>query len=235
MRKPPPLRIIIATIALLTLLCLPLPALRAAALNEACMTPDAQALLDLTNQARAAAGVAPLKASCRLVRSAQTHTSAMAQAGQLLHQLPGELPECATGANNDRYDAIGYPWMACGENIAAGPSSFSTPQAVHNAWMTSSGHRDNILRPEFKEMGAAHVVSASGTHFWTEDFGASTEPACAMTGDLNSNGAIDASDLQAEAAHWRASGGSAYDLNRDGRVDVGDVLWLSARLTQACP
>ncbi|MFN8485505.1 MAG: CAP domain-containing protein [Anaerolineae bacterium] len=235
LRKSPPLRTIIAAAVLLTLFAVPPTSPQAAPLNEACMTPDAQALLDLTNGARAAAGVAPLKASCRLVHAAQTHTTAMVQAGQLLHQLPGELPQCALGANNDRYDGIGYPWVTCGENIASGPASFSTPQAVHTAWMTSSGHRDNILRPEFKEMGAAHVVSATGTHFWTEDFGATTEPACAMSGDINGNGVLDASDLKTEAAQWRAPGGSAYDLNRDGRVDVGDVLWLSARLTQACP
>ncbi|MFN8474423.1 MAG: CAP domain-containing protein [Anaerolineae bacterium] len=235
LRKRPLFRSVIAAAVLLTLLGIPPTSPEAAPLNEACMTPDAQTLLDLTNQARAAAGVAPLKASCRLIRSAQTHTSAMAQAGQLMHQLPSELPQCAVGPNNDRYDAIGYLWLSCGENIASGSSSFNTPQAVHDAWMTSSGHRDNILRPEFKEMGAAHAVDGRGTNYWTEDFGASTEPACSMTGDLNGNGAVDASDIQAEAGHWRAAGGSTYDLNRDGRVDVGDVLWLSSRLNQACP
>lgn len=235
LRKLPPLRTLIAATVLLTLVYVPTSTPQAAQLNEACMTPDALALLDLTNQARAAAGVAPLKASCRLIHAAQAHTSAMAQAGQMLHQVPGELVQCAVGPNNDRYDAIGYPWITCGENIAAGPSSFSTPQAVHNAWMASSGHRENILRPEFKEFGAAHVVDSKGTNYWTEDFGATTEPACNLSGDANGNGVWDSSDVRTEASQWHTPGGSGADLNHDGRVDVGDVLWVSSHLNQACP
>ncbi len=235
LRKRPPLRTIIAATVLLTLFAAPTATPQAAPLNEVCMTPDVQALLDLANQARAAAGVAPLKASCRLIHSAQAHTSAMAQQNLLLHQLPGEPVQCAAGANNDRYDAVGYPWVTCGENIASGPASFGTPQAVHNAWMASSGHRENILRPEFKEFGAAHVVDAKGTNFWTEDFGATSAPACNLSGDANGNGVWDSGDVRAEAGQWRAAGGSAYDLNRDGRVDVGDVLWVSSHLNQTCP
>jgi len=49
------------------------------------------------------------------------------------------------------------------ENIAAG---YRTPQAVHNGWMTSDGHRGNILLPDVTEMG----LGRDG-NYWTQVFG----------------------------------------------------------------
>jgi len=41
-------------------------------------------------------------------------------------------------------------YNVCGENIAKG---FSDARSVVNAWMNSSGHRANILNPNYKFMG----------------------------------------------------------------------------------
>ena len=66
---------------------------------------------------------------------------------------------------------------AGGENIAAGQSS---PQAVMSAWMSSSGHRANILSTVFRDVGVGYVYEPDDTypagyygykHYWTQNFG----------------------------------------------------------------
>jgi uncharacterized protein YkwD len=59
-------------------------------------------------------------------------------------------------------------WNYIGENIAAG---YSSPAAVMTGWMNSSGHRENILRPGFWEIGIGYYNGGSYGHYWTQDFG----------------------------------------------------------------
>ena len=82
-----------------------------------------------------------------------------------------------TGSDNslleDRLDSFGYFWLVAGENIAAG---YSTPSAVVTAWMNSTaGHRENILDPEYTEIGVGYVYNPNDTtrqyHYWTLDLG----------------------------------------------------------------
>lgn len=47
----------------------------------------------------------------------------------------------------------GYKIMLYGENLAMG--DFKNSEAVVNGWMDSSGHRENILRTSFQEIGVA--------------------------------------------------------------------------------
>ena len=53
-----------------------------------------------------------------------------------------------------------------GENIAYGQSS---PEAVMNAWMNSSGHRANILNADFDKIGVG-VVRSGGRLYWVQLF-----------------------------------------------------------------
>ena len=50
-------------------------------------------------------------------------------------------------------------WML-GENIAWGSGSLGTPRAIVAAWMRSPGHKANILRARFDEIGIAIVGGA---------------------------------------------------------------------------
>jgi uncharacterized protein YkwD len=63
----------------------------------------------------------------------------------------------------DRFDAVGYKWMAIAENIAFGQKN---EYDVVNAWFKSKGHCENLMNPVYKEMGAAKVGI-----YWTQDFG----------------------------------------------------------------
>lgn len=135
--------------------------------------PDSEAtlqqqVLDLTNQHRAAAGVAPLVMDARLTAAAQKFAELMVTEGFFGHTSPD-------GSNaGDRILAEGYVWRTWGENIAYG---YTTPEAVMSAWMNSSGHRANILNFKFKDLGVGVYLKpspngGSGTLYWVQNFGA---------------------------------------------------------------
>lgn len=91
--------------------------------------------------------------------------------------------ECLITYNHTRPDGTkfssalteaGIKWNHSGENIAAGQI---TPQEVVNAWMESSGHRANILNPDFEYLGVGLYFdydNQSSTpeydYFWTQNF-----------------------------------------------------------------
>ena len=65
----------------------------------------------------------------------------------------------------------GYtPYRALGENIAAG---YSTAASVMNAWMSSTGHCNNIMSSSFREIGVGYAYNslADYDYYWTQDFG----------------------------------------------------------------
>ena len=62
-----------------------------------------------------------------------------------------------------------------GENLAWGTGSYGTPRGALDAWMDSPGHRANILKRSFRDMGVGVVLGvpvsdAAGTTY-TVDFG----------------------------------------------------------------
>lgn len=131
--------------------------------------PDfAQHVVDLTNEERLEAGCAPLNVSLQLVTAAQGHSEDMASNDFFSHTgSDGSLPW-------DRMEAAGYEWREAGENIAAG---YSTPESVVAGWMASDGHRANILRCSYQDIGVGYVYLEDDTgavnyhHYWTQVFG----------------------------------------------------------------
>jgi len=121
----------------------------------------AQALLALTNQARAAAGLAPLTWSAGIATMAQNWSQSMA----------GDATVCAIPplAHNPSYkDQTPGSWTTVGENVGCAEPASAT--VIFNAWMGSDGHRTNLLRPEFTHIGIGWAVTANGIAFATQDF-----------------------------------------------------------------
>ncbi|MFI0983082.1 sigma-70 family RNA polymerase sigma factor [Streptomyces sp. NPDC021093] len=122
----------------------------------------AQEVLNILNSERAKAGCSPLSSNGLLRTAAQRHSEDMVARGFFDHTNPdGDGP-------GERVTAAGYKWSTYGENIAYGQS---TPAAVMETWMNSSGHRANILNCSFKEVGIG-IKDASGGIRWTQVFGA---------------------------------------------------------------
>jgi uncharacterized protein YkwD len=125
-------------------------------------------VLELTNVERQKAGLAPLALNPQLNDAAQRYSQVLA-VGSCFEHTCGAVPNFV-----DRVGQAGYTgYKALGENIAAG---FPTPEAVVAGWMSSSGHRANILSPRFREIGIG-LVNGEGKYgaYWTQEFGARPE------------------------------------------------------------
>ena len=59
----------------------------------------------------------------------------------------------------ERVERAGYHYQTTGENVAQGQK---TCEEVIRAWMNSPHHKENILKPEFTEIGAACYVTEAG-------------------------------------------------------------------------
>lgn len=117
-------------------------------------------LLDLANQARAEAGLAPLQGDEGLTRAARKHSALMAAQKRLSHDFPGEpaLPQRLTATTALRLGAKG-------ENIDSAQSAAE----AHRRFMNSPHHRENLLDPEYNVAGFA-VVRDGNMIYVTEDF-----------------------------------------------------------------
>lgn len=101
-------------------------------------------IIAVTNTARTLNGLAPLATSTLLTHSAQTKANTMLAQGYFAHTNP-------EGAHFwTLIRAVGYTYTLAGENLAIG---FSSDDEIIKAWLNSPAHRDNILNPEYKEIG----------------------------------------------------------------------------------
>ncbi len=123
------------------------------------MQPEAEQLLALVNQARAAAGVGPLKWDGALAIAARKHCLRMVVEGPIAHRYGGELDL------SERASQAGAHFDLIEENIAVGP----TPSAIHDEWMNSPGHRTNMLNPQVDRVGIA-LVANRGVLYATADY-----------------------------------------------------------------
>jgi len=113
---------------------------------------DAARLHELHNQARAEAGVGPLQRNGCLDAVAQAWAEHLAASGGLAHQDLGAVLDCGGGA--------------AGENVASNYSA----DAAQASWMSSGGHRTNILNGTYTQAGFGVAVAGDGTRYFVVDF-----------------------------------------------------------------
>jgi uncharacterized protein YkwD len=121
-----------------------------------------RATLCLLNVERKRFRLPTLRLSDRLDNSAQSWTNTMVHDHSFSH-----------GSDfGSRISATGFDWSQIGENIADG---YRTPAGAVTAWMRSTGHCQNILSPEFREVGAGFddgtAVGSYQHGTWTLDLG----------------------------------------------------------------
>lgn len=119
----------------------------------------AQQVLALVNEERRKVGVAPLTLSAELQSAAAIRAEEITQ--KFSHTRP-DGTNFQTILPNSRY-------YIAGENIAAGNS---TAAKVVQQWMNSPGHRANILRSEYTELGVGYVYKENSEymHYWVQIF-----------------------------------------------------------------
>jgi uncharacterized protein YkwD len=131
-----------------------------------------KAILDLTNKERAKKKLAPLKPNAVLCRVARAHSANMAKQNQMNHVLDGKNPA-------ERTLEAGYDYKHVGENLGESVGDPPPPAAVVRGWMNSQHHRDNILKPEFTEIGLGIARSGRGNVYFTQLFGTPKKKATA--------------------------------------------------------
>jgi hypothetical protein len=108
------------------------------------ITPDE--LLTLTNQDRAANGIAPLTMNAKLNNSAAMKAANMFAESYWAHVSRSCLQPWYW------FTKAGYDYAYAGENLAQG---FDDSAGVNTGWMNSPGHRANILNPHYTDVGFA--------------------------------------------------------------------------------
>jgi len=137
----------------------------AIAQSDQYLQTESQQLVALANRARAQAGVPPVKWDPALAQAALKHTRRMvSEGGAIQHDYPGELEL------SERAGLSGAHFNLIEENIAVGPTS----SEIHDAWMHSKLHRENMLNPEVNRIGIA-VVARRGVLYATADFSRAVE------------------------------------------------------------
>jgi uncharacterized protein YkwD len=132
------------------------------------------AVLCLHNRIRAQHGLPLLRENKRLRKAALGHSRDMVKDGFFEHTAPEGVTMV------DRILRAGYvredEGWALGENLAWGTGSLGTPRGAVDAWMDSPGHRANILKRAYRELGVGVVlgvpVSDAAGATYTVDFGA---------------------------------------------------------------
>ena len=134
----------------------------------------AQRVLALVNEARAKqrrCGRKKMSAAPALALSTMlTKAAAVQAADQAANNFMGHRGSDGSEVGV-RVTRTGYRWSSVGENVAAGQPDADT---VVKAWLDSPGHCENIMGPQFREMGVAFVAAPKSElrMLWAQVFAA---------------------------------------------------------------
>jgi uncharacterized protein YkwD len=132
------------------------------------------AVICLHNEVRAKNGLSSLRGNSRLRRAAEAHAADMVSNRFFDHTTP----RGATMVDRilrARYVRANQGWVL-GENLEWGTGRLATPRGAIEAWMDSPGHRANLLKRGYRDIGVGIVLGVpsaiEGGATYTVDFGA---------------------------------------------------------------
>ena len=114
--------------------------------------------LSYINSQRKAAGLRPVRSNPRLQAAAESHSRWMARNATMSHRGAGGTDMLG------RMRAAGYRACGANENVAYGQR---TAERVVRGWISSPGHRRNILARGMQHGAVAAVRDGRGTIWWT--------------------------------------------------------------------
>ncbi len=124
-------------------------------------------IINYTNQERVKEGLEQLMESGTLNKVADLKAQDMLGNNYFAHTSP-------TGVNPWYwFEKVGYEYRFAGENLGM---DFKTAIAVHEAWMRSESHKENILSNKYKEIGVAvktGIINNKETQIAVQVFGSS--------------------------------------------------------------
>lgn len=122
---------------------------------------ESEAIINLVNKERNAAGLSFLIENSKLSEAAQAKAEDMMKNGYFSHTSP------VYGSPFEMMKTFGISYKTAGENIAKGQK---TPAAVMDGWMNSSGHRANILNASYEQIGVGFCRDSNGVTYWVQMF-----------------------------------------------------------------
>jgi uncharacterized protein YkwD len=162
----PTARLPFAAFVLALGLALVLPVTAFAWGSNAFSSSSEQQLFQLTNQARAAAGLKSLHWDSTLASLARARAKDMIVRNYFSHQIPPDGHTVFDVMSND-----GYCFKLAGENI--GWNNYPDDQAtteIQTMFMNSPDHRQNILGPAWDVVGIGAYKGADGKKMWSVVF-----------------------------------------------------------------
>jgi len=112
---------------------------------------DAGEIISWTNYYRSEDNIASLSKNSKLTAAATAKAADLFEKQYFEHVSP-------TGESAaDLVIAEGYNYKIVGENLALG--DFQNEKELVDAWMASPGHRENILKEDYEEIGVASLLS----------------------------------------------------------------------------
>jgi len=149
-----------------------------------------QELIDLTNNYRLSLGLNPLKVNARLTQAAVNKASDLLTNQYFSHTSP-------SGKKFSQWiKEINYNYFYVGENLAI---DFNNSQDLFRAWIDSPSHRDNIVKPQYQEIGLAALKGKFENHsaiVVVQLFGSR------VLGDTETDSAADSSDQKPAANYF---------------------------------
>ncbi len=143
------------------------PNAQPAIVAQAPMSYEEQRLVDLANIDRKNAGLPPLRVNMLLTRVARQHSQEMYDKDYFDHHSP--TPELETPMARYLAGLGRIPSYACiGENLFY--SSVVDPDLGNKCLMESLPHRENLLNPQFDQIGVGVYESSDGRFWVTQMF-----------------------------------------------------------------
>jgi len=181
-------------------------------------------VLDLVNQEREAAGLKDLQLNEDLNRVAELRAQEIVE--NWSHTRPnGEEWKTA-------FKDAGVSASYRGENLAMGQSS---AEVTVDGWMSSEGHRDNILNKKFTKMGVATVV-VDGVTYWVQVFANEVKTTKKPSGKSNTTSSQTASNTSQETSSSQsasAPSSSSQSGAGSGGKSNQSQLALTQKLSQS--
>ena len=117
-------------------------------------------VIALVNKYREENGIRALAEQSQLTQAARLHSQDMA-CNQFFSHVSN-----TSGTLIDRIIIQDYQYSAVGENIAAG---YLTATEVVESWMSNSGHKANLMNPQFTQIGVGYIYVADSQNgsYWT--------------------------------------------------------------------
>lgn len=129
--------------------------------DEHAETSQALEVLRLVNAERTKNGLKELILSHTLNGIATEKAKDMRDKNYFSHTSP------TYGSPFDMLQRFGVGYRSAGENIASGQK---TAEQVMKDWLNSSGHRANILNPNYTELGVGYVEGGQYGTYWVQLF-----------------------------------------------------------------